>query len=343
MKTLKIPRTDLTVSRIAYGCDRLAGWDYMPLSAEVVAKAVRVINTAYDNGITLYDHADVYGYGKAEAAFGEVLRQSPGLRDKVVIQSKCGQQLPNEGNEAFRVDLTGEHIVSSVEGSLRRLGTDRLDILLLHITDALAEPEEIAQAFDDLKRSGKVRYFGVSNHTATQIALLQRYVREPIVVNQIQLSLTHAYPIADGMEFVLEATEEVPKMLRGFGKSGFANAYASVSGTGILDYCRLHDIQIQAWAPLKGELLNPSANATPRVKQTVKLLAEIAGKNNTAPSAIALAWLLRHPARVIPIIGATNPEHVIDNCAASGVALSREDWYALFGSITEIQSRSVIK
>jgi predicted oxidoreductase len=330
MKTYNVPHTDLAVSRIAYGCAMLGGnWDKEAVSAEAIAKAVRVINTAYDNGITFFDHADVYGFGKSETAFGEVLKQSPGLRDKIVIQSKCGQRLPSEwrpGNP-IRLDLSRGHIVNSAEGSLRRLRTDHLDILLLHLPDALMEPEEVAKAFDELHRSGKVRYFGVSNHTAAQIELLKKYIRQPLVINQIRLGLAHSYPIADGIEFTLEVAK---------GSLEMHGAYWGVAGTGTLDYCRLHEIQIQAWSPLRSTVLNSSGDATPELQRAAQLLADLARKTNTTPSAIALAWLLRHPAGIVPIIGSTSPEHVIENCAADRLTLSREEWYTLFASAAEI-------
>jgi predicted oxidoreductase len=360
MKTYKISRTDLVVSRIAYGCghwfepnlvgldgsddeiqgvmadagviaslkDEFEKWRKAPVNADGIAKSVRLIYTAYDNGITFFDHADIYGWGKCEAAFGEVLKQSPGLRDKIVIQSKCGIRFASDfleppPDDPHRLDCSGEHIVSSAEASLRRLSTDHLDILLLHRPDALVEPEEVARAFDELQRSGKVRYFGVSNHTAAQIELLKKFVRQPLVVNQIQLGLAHSYLIADG----IEANQDDSTRIN--------HGYAGVAGT--LDYCRLHDMQVQAWSPLKRGnnspgLLNPPADAGPEVNQVAQILADLAEKKSASPAAIALAWLLRHPAGIVPIIGTTNPEHLIECCAADRLMLSREEWYTLFVS-----------
>jgi predicted oxidoreductase len=333
MKTYSILRTDLVVSRIAYGCAGLVGWDKEPVSAQDIAKATRLIHTAYDSGITLFDHANLYAFGKSEATFGQVLKQSPGLRDKIVIQSKCGQYFP-EGSQLgdpVRVDLSRRHIVSSAEGSLERLSTDHLDILLLHLPDALAEPEEVAAAFDELNRSGKVRYFGVSNHTAAQIRLLKEYVRQPIVANQVHLGLAHSYLIADGLELTLEIVKGTTR----------DHGYTGVAGTGTLDYCRRHGIQVQAWSPLRGDLLNQPADAKPEIKQVAQRLAELAKQKDTTPSAVGLAWLLRHPFGIVPIIGATNPDHIIENCAADRVELSREEWYALFTAAAEIQSRFI--
>jgi predicted oxidoreductase len=350
MKTYPVPHTDLVVSRIAYGCGMLGGWDKGPVSADTIENAVRVIHTASEQGITLFDHADVYGFGKAETVFGEVLKRSPGLRDKIVIQSKCGQRFRGEPQASYpnRMDSSRAHIVRCVEGSLKRLGTDHLDLLLLHLADALLWPQEVAKAFDELEQSGKVRYFGVSNHTAGQIALLRKHVRQPLVVNQIQLGLAHSYAIADGLERTLEFTQQdltrqAQEATQGKVKvnTTFHRVYTGLAGTGTLDYCRLHDIQIQAYSPLRGELLKPSADATPEVKHAAQVLAELAKEKNTTPSALALAWLLAHPAGIVPVIGAMNPAHLIDNCKADRVELSREEWYALFTAAAEIRSRAL--
>jgi predicted oxidoreductase len=182
MKTSQIPHTDLLISRIGYGCAGLVGWDKTLVSTDEINKASRVIHTAYEHGITLFDHANLYAFGKSEATFGEVLKRVPGLRDKIVIQSKCGQSFPEDWQPGspVRVDLSHEGIVRSVEGSLKRLATDYLDILLLHLPDALMEPQDVAAAFDELHRAGKVRYFGVSNHTAAQIQVLKECLRQPL-------------------------------------------------------------------------------------------------------------------------------------------------------------------
>ncbi|MBI4166688.1 MAG: aldo/keto reductase, partial [Acidobacteria bacterium] len=210
-----------------------------------------------------------------------------------------------------------EHIVSSAEGSLKRLGTDHLDVLLLHWPDSLVEPEEVARAFDELQASGKVRYFGVSNHSPYQIELLKKYVRQPLVANQIQLGLAHWY-----------VTPNVLKASTTHGDEGVVN----------LDYCRVHDIQVQAYSPLRGGLLNPAAEASPEVKKAAQLLTETAKKHKTTPAAVMLAWLLRHPAGIVPIIGPTKLEHVIEDCAADGVELSRVEWYSLLRAAAAIHS-----
>jgi predicted oxidoreductase len=359
MKTYRIPHTDLTVSRIAYGCGVLghstskqhlgrdgaqisalfAQWKTEPLSSSAVAHATRMVNAACDHGITFFDHADIYNlFGKSVEAFGAALKQSPGLREKIVIQSKCGIRFA-EGflrprlDDPHRTDFSREHIVRPVETSLERLGTDRLDIFLLHRPDALMEPEEVADAFDALHRSGKVRYFGVSNHTAGQIELLKRYLHQPLVVNQLHVGLAHSYLIADGLEANRQSCTRITE------------GYTEVAGT--LDYCRLNDIQIQAWSPLKGdndslELLRPKDDAAPKVKQAARELAEIAARRGVQSSAVALAWLLRHPARIVPIIGTTSVQHLHEACVSDDITLSREEWYTLLATCAGVTSHKLL-
>jgi predicted oxidoreductase len=333
MKTCRIPHTDLVVSRICYGCASLGRWDRSAVSSDDIAGAARVIGAARDNGITFFDLADIYAFGKAETLLGEVLRQSPGLREQLVIQSKCGQRFADgwKFGDPVRADLSHAHIVAAVEGSLGRLRTDRLDILLLHLPDALVQPEEVAQAFDELQRSGKVRHFGVSNHSAAQIELLQRSVRQPIVVNQIHLGLAHPYALVEGMEFTLQQAKGI----------FLDRGYTGIAGAGTFEYCRLHDIQVQAWSPLRGELLNPTPKASPELVRTARLLAELAQRKSTTPAAVGLAWLLRHPAGILPITGAVNAQHIAENCAADRVNLSADEWYDLFAAACALKPREL--
>jgi predicted oxidoreductase len=314
LRTYRVPHTDLDVSCIGYGCLKLGGsWDRAPLSRAERSRAAHIIATAIDQGITLFDHADIYTYGKSEAVFGEVLQQLPGVRDTIVIQSKCGirfQDDPQPGAPP-RYDFSYHHILDAVEGSLRRLHTSHLDVLLLHRPDPLVEPEEVAKAFTALQRSGKVRYFGVSNHTSAQIALLQRHLDQPLVINQVELNLLHAHLITDGI---------------GANQAGVPHTAAG----GTLDYCRVHDIMIQAWAPVAGgTLIDPPPGAEERVRKTAERVAEWAKDKATSQEAIVLAWLLRHPARIQPIIGTTTPDRLVASCLADRLELSREEWYAL--------------
>ncbi|WP_334177874.1 aldo/keto reductase [Pseudoxanthomonas sp.] len=304
----------LPTSRIAYGCMQLSrAWDATPVTAEERRHAQHLVETALGAGITLFDHADIYARGKSEQVFGDVLRASPSLRGRMVLQSKCGIRFADDPpGTPGRYDVSHAHIVASVEGSLSRLGVEHLDVVLLHRPDALMEPEEVARAFDDLQAAGKVRHFGVSNHTAGQIELLRRHVRQPLIVNQVEVSLLHPYLIDDGV--VANTTGHV---------------YASAGGT--LDYCRLHDIRVQAWSPLAGgKLATTSGFADPVIRATSTLLRQLAEEKGVTPEAIQLAWLLRHPAGIQPIVGTTDPARLAACCAADDVVLTREEWYALF-------------
>jgi len=317
IKTYTVPHTDLVVSRLAYG-NAMIGSDWN--SPDFIAETVRVMKAAYEQGITFFDTADVYGNGKSEEALGKLLKDSPGLRRQVVIQSKCSSR------HGGVIDSSREHITEAVEGSLKRLGTDHLDILLLHWPDTLIEPAEVARAFDELHRAGKVRYFGVSNYSPYQLELLRRHLHQPLVANQIQLGLAHWYTEA--------------------GASKGAETHGA-EGVVTLDYCRLQDIQVQAYSPLKSasvgkppNLLNAAADAPAEVRKAADALADVARSHDTSPAAIMLAWLLHHPAGIVPIIGATKVEHVIDNCAADRVQLSREEWYSLLRTTAQIDQRA---
>lgn len=309
MKSYLLPQTNIEISRLAYGCMNLGGsWDGSPPAETTLNQAARLIDLACEQGITLFDHADIYTRGKSELIFGQVLGQRPGRREQLVIQSKCGIRFRDDPRPGLpqRYDFSYEHIIQSVAGSLRRLQCDYLDILLLHRPDPLVEPEEVARAFDQLYHNGQVRHFGVSNHTAAQIALLQSYVNQPLVVNQVELNLLHNYLIGDGI--LANQT---------------ANRYVAAGGT--LDYCRQHNILVQAWAPVAGgRLFAPAGDPLPT------LIAEMAAAKGTSPEAIALGWLLRHPAGIQPIIGTTNLARLEASCQADNISLSREEWYQLF-------------
>jgi predicted oxidoreductase len=340
MKSYEIKNTDLVVSRIAFGCASLGGWVKGVVDADTIEAAERLVHTACEVGITLFDMADFYGHGNAEIAFGEVLKRSPSLRDSVIIQSKCSQIIPGdpEPDDPYRVDSSRDHILGSVKTSLKRLNTDHLDILLLHAPDALMVPDEIGEAFAELKKAGKVRHFGVSNYSAMQIEKLKKGVGEPLVANQIQLSLGHSHPIVDGMEWAVEVSQDGPDVMSGK-KAHFVNAYASPAAPGTFDYCALHDIQIQAFSPVRGELLSPTESSSPRTKKAAELVAEIAARKGVTPAAIAMAWLLRHPAGIVPVFSTSKPERIVENCKADDVELSRSEWYALFAAAAQLTYR----
>ncbi len=315
MKTYGLADTDIEFSRLGYGCMQIGG-SREPIDRDSVDAATRIVAKAIDQGITLFDHADIYCMGRSESVFGEVMQQIPGIRDQIVIQSKCGIRLENDPQpgDPQRYEFSRDHIVRSVEASLRRLDTDRLDILLLHRPDPLAEPEQIARAFDELASAGKVRYFGVSNHNAGQIALLQKHLDQRLVINQLEISLLHNGLIAEGIRSNIVSAD-----------------YPAAAGT--LDYCRERDILVQAWSPLAGgALVRVPEDASPRIRACAREVAALAEREGLPPEAIALAWLLRHPAGIQPIVGTTREDRLDACCAADGVDLSREDWYRLFAA-----------
>jgi predicted oxidoreductase len=318
MKTVQLGRTPLDVSRIGYGCMGIGGsWDRAaPLGEQTKREAVKAIRTALDEGINFFDHADIYCWGKSEEAFAAIWSEVPNLRAQITVQSKCGivMEGARPASTVGQFDFSYEHIMRSVEGSLKRLQTDYLDALLLHRPDPLAEPGEVARAFDDLHSSGKVRYFGVSNHTAAQMKLLKKFLNQPIVANQLEMSLLHLHLIDEGIAFNQDRPERV------------------LRGAGTLEYCRQHNITVQAWGPLKsgavitGESDPPSQAA----RDVAQVIAELARAKGVSKEAIALAWLLKHPAQMQVVIGTTKPERIKAACEADGVELTRDEWYRLF-------------
>jgi len=318
MKTIQLGSTPLEVSRIAYGCMGLGGsWDRSePISDQSRHEAVQAIRTALDEGVNFFDHADIYRSGKSEEAFAAIWSEVPNLREKIIVQSKCGIVMPGARpeNTVGQFDFSYEHITRSVEGSLKRLQTDYLDVLLLHRPDPLVEPEEVARAFDDLYASGKVRHFGVSNHTAAQLRYLKKSLNQPIVANQLEVSLLHTHLIDEGIVFNQDQPERV------------------LRGEGTLEYCRQHNITIQAWAPFKkGAVITGVTEPPSQAAQDVaQLVAELVQTKGVSAEAIALAWLLKHPAKMQVIIGTTKPERIKAACEADDVELTRDEWYRLF-------------
>jgi len=309
MKLMRIGNTSLKASRIALGCMRLS---------DDRNESIATLRAALDQGINFFDHADIYGGGRREEAFAAIWNEVPGLRDRIVLQSKCGIRFAGEPDEhaPTRYDFSYEHIIQSVDGSLNRLKTDHLDILLLHRPDALVEPEEVARAFDRLKQEGKVRFFGVSNHTASQIQFLHKYIDQPLVANQLQLSIVHTHLIDEGIA-----------MNRG-------DYLEPTRGEGTLEFCRTQGITIQAWSPLAGGVISGKTLAKPdeRIEKTAALVARMAGDKGVSKGAIVIAWLLRHPAHIQPIIGTMNPARIAGACQADGIELTREEWYSLFAA-----------
>ena len=300
MKTINIVNGPQNASVIIQGCMRMPA-----LSKEDAAKAIR---TAYDCGINFFDHATCYGNGEAEERFAEAFPLTGIKREDIIIQSKCG--LCFDRNE---FDWTKENILSSVDDSLRRLNVEYLDALLLHRPDLLFDPEEVAEAFDTLEKTGKVRCFGVSNLMPMQIELLKKYVKQPLVFNQVQLSLEQSQLIDQALYMNNKTTEF------SINRDGSA-----------LDYCRLHDITIQAWSPLQHGMFGGTFIDNADFPELNKALATIAEREGVSKAAVAIAWILRHPAKMQAIIGTMNPEHIKDTCDAVKVNLSHHDWYELY-------------
>ena len=299
MKKISIGNGALSASEISLGCMRIA-----QLTKQ---EANHLINTALDEGIDFFDHADIYAAGKSEALFAEAIDMNPGVREKMLIQTKCGIR-PDLGI----FDFSKEHILKAVEGSLKRLRTDYIDVLLLHRPDTLMEPEEIAEAFNQLQSSGKVRAFGVSNQNPMQIELLSRWLNQKIVANQLQLSITNTGMIDAGLNVNMEISQSVNR------------------DGGILEYCRLKDITIQPWSPFQHGFFGGVFLDNPDFPELNRVIDRMVQEKGVPNTAIATAWLLRHPAKMQPIVGTTNAARLKDICKASNVTLTRQEWYEIY-------------
>jgi len=297
MKYIKIANSDLNASEISLGCMRISDLTNQEIS--------NLIRTALDEGINFFDHADVYGGGKSEEKFSEALGMNPSLREQMLIQTKCGIR---KGS----FDFSKEHILQAVDGSLKRLRTDYVDVLLLHRPDALVEPEEVAEAFTILQNSGKVKYFGVSNQNPMQIELLSKSLMQKILINQLQFSITNTGMIDAGINVNMEINPSVNR-----------------DGS-ILDYCRLKEITIQPWSPFQYGFFEGVFLDNEKFPELNQKINEIAATKDVTNTAIAIAWILRHPARMQPIVGTTNPGRLKDICKASEVRLTRTEWYELY-------------
>ncbi len=306
MESLTLGTTTIQVSRLAYGCWRILGHEGAEPNPNREAQARSAIQAAFDAGFTFYDHADIYADGMAEKVFGDTLKATPGMRERIVITTKCGirrRGVPHP-NSPQRYDFSAGHIVNSCDQSLQRLGIETIDLYQLHRPDYLMQPDEVASAFSRLKDAGKVREFGVSNFKPSQLALLQRACPMRLIVHQVQLSLAHLAPFEDGT----------------------------------LDQCLGEKISPLAWSPLGGGRLSdalPIDINSPDHARRIGLretLDEIARDHGVSRTLIALAWLLQHPANIIPIIGSARPAHIRDAALAVNVHLSREEWYRLLES-----------
>ncbi len=297
MKTIVLQPSEMKLPNIAVGCMRLNR-----LSPDEIREWA---DAAMALGANCFDHADCYGDGECESLFARAMGMSPSLREKMILQTKCGI-----GKGCY--DLSKEHIIQSVEGSLKRLQTDYLDILLLHRPDALTQTEEVAAAFQALYDAGKVRHFGVSNHTPMQIELLQRAMDLPLEINQIQFSLAHAYPVAQGMNM------------------NNVNPNAFDRDGAIIDYCRLRHITVQAWSPLQTGFFGGCFIDHPDYPELNRELDRLAQSYGVQKESIAMAWITRHPADIQPVTGTVTVSRLVQCLRGSDIPLTREEWYALY-------------
>ncbi len=297
MKNVEIGTGKRKVSAVVLGCMRISGMS--------VPEVEELVETALSEGITAFDHADIYGGGKSEEVFGEVLAAKPGLRDRIFLQSKCGIR------KGF-FDFSKEHIMGSVEGSLKRLQTDHLDMLLLHRPDALMEMEEVAEAFDCLKSSGKVLEFGVSNMNPMQIELMEKGTGISLAANQLQFSAAHT-PMLDG----------------GFNVNMASDAGIMRDGS-VLEYCRLKGMAVQAWSALQYGYFEGTFLGNELYGELNQVLERIGAKRGVTSAAVAIAWILRYPGSTQAVVGSTKKERVRELAKAGDVSLSREEWYEIY-------------
>lgn len=301
MKQINIVNGPQGASQIILGCMRMPALN--------TDDAANLIRTAYELGINFFDHATCYGRdGEAETRFGDAFPKTGIRREDVYIQSKCGIL-----SEKGEFNWSKETILESVDDSLRRLKLDYLDALLLHRPDLLYEPEQIAEAFDELEKSGKVRFFGVSNVPTMMLEVLRKYIRQPLVINQLQFSLDQSQLI-DQTLYINNLTSE-----RSIDRDN-----------GTLDYCRLHDITVQAWSPLQKGFFQGCFVDDPALPELNRVLGELGEQYGVSKTAIAIAWILRHPARIQTIVGTMNPSHLSDICEATKVDLTHNEWYRLY-------------
>ncbi len=297
MKYINTYSKDVKVSQIALGCMRIG--DMTDKQAD------KYINTALECGYNYFDHADIYGGGKCEEVFGGILKRNPSVRNNIVIQTKCSIK-------KGMYDFSKEHIISSVENSLKRLGVDKIDVLLLHRPDLLMNPDDVAQAFDKLETEGKVGAFGISNHSALQIELLKKSVKQNLCINQLQLSIANAGMISSGANVNLDNQD-------GINRDGY-----------VRDYCRLNGITIQPWSPLQYGFIEGSFLGNEKFTQLNNALKEMGEKYGVTDTAMAIAWILRLPDKMQPIVGSVSPQRLKEIANAADINLSAEDWYELY-------------
>jgi predicted oxidoreductase len=304
VKTQKIGKSDLITSRMSYGAMRISGtWDRKSFNAQHEERGRKSLIAAFEAGYTLFDHADIYGGGLCEEIHGRLMKDVPEMRRRIVIATKCGIRFPGDPtpDAPHRYDFSAEHILRSCEASLKRLQIETIDIYQLHRPDLLMNPAEIAGAFEQLHKQGKVRYFGVSNFSPSFVSTLQAGLPFPLVVNQVEIHLGRLDCFYDGT----------------------------------LDQCLAQNITPLAWSPLGGGFLGANGKVEQRNSRyhhltlLLQALDDAAKKYNTSRTVIALAWLMKHPSRVIPIVGSNTADNIREAAKADDVELSREDWYRI--------------
>lgn len=300
MKKINLGKSGLLLPRIGIGCMRISG-----LSK---SDSENLIRTAMDEGYNFFDHADIYARGLSEEKFKEAIGMNDDVREKIIIQSKCGI-VPGK-----MYDSSKKHIIEAAEGSLRRLGTDYLDILLIHRPDALMDPDEVNEAFVYLKETGKVRHFGVSNHNSMQIEYLSKNIDVPLLTNQIQFGIGHTKIIDSGINFNTNSE------------------YGINRTSDILDYCRLKDITIQNWSPLQYGMFQGVFLDNDKFLKLNQVMERIAKEREISKLTLAFAWILKHPAKMIPITGTTNSDRLKEILKADVIDISREEWYEIYTS-----------
>lgn len=305
MRTVELGKSGLRSSALAYGCWRLAGtWSAGAVTSEIEAPGRRAIHAAHEAGFTFFDNADIYTDGVCERILGQTLRESPGMRGRVIVATKGGIRRTGDPNpnSPHRYDSSEEHLIAACEASLRRLQLETIDLYMIHREDFLGDPAEIAGAFDRLHRSGKVRCFGVSNFRPASISALLKHCRQPLVAHQMEISLARLAPFTDGS----------------------------------LDQCLVEGMAPLAWSPLAGGLMGDGAakllpaQRAYRLESLLPVLDNIAAARGVSRTAIALAWLMKHPSRIVPIVGSVNPDRIRETARAADLTLDREEWYRLF-------------
>lgn len=300
--------------KLIYGCMGLGGdWNNNPLTNEDFIKAQKAVEAALESGIDYFDHADIYTLGKAEKVFGELLKNNSSLRDKMVLQSKAGICIGAGAGGSNIYDASEPYLTRQVDAILKRLHTDYLDVFMLHRPDPLMNSEEVGATFNSLKKAGKVKRFGVSNMSVSQIKAIQKHCDEPLVANQMQLSLGHSLVIDSGV------------LVNTINKADYNGV------EGLLEYGQAHDMAIQSWGSLDGGRFSGNSSlAANEDKKTIELVNQLSEKYQTTASSIQLAWLFKIPGNVQPIIGSSNPKRILACKDAPNIELSRGDWYDLW-------------